>query len=122
MVLRLRTHAPDWNRAKCAGTVGKDDPDPFFSTDPNEALEICNGCEVCPIREECLLFALVNNCATGVYGGMEPSGRKALRKKWPLAKGIRRNKKIEYQARPEWEWYPPGEAEALVTPTQLTED
>lgn len=61
----------------------------------------------CAIRHECLVFALVNNERVGVWGGMSEDDRKALRKKWPWRSGK--------EPRPEWEWYPPGEARKLLS-------
>ena len=99
MVLRLRIPAPGgWRQAKCLGTVvgkpgDKGYEDPFFD-DEEESLEICNGGEVCKIREACLIFALTNNCKDGNYGGTTSIQRKWLRKKWPLTSGK--------EPRPEW--------------------
>jgi hypothetical protein len=103
MVLRLRSQAPGlWDEAKCAGSVIHSDDDPFFSEDPEEsaeAIDFCNGESdgvICPIRHECLMFALLNNERYGIWGGMSEVGRKAIRKKHPLE-----NRK---QERPEWQW------------------
>jgi hypothetical protein len=110
MVLHLRVEAPDaWKDAKCAIVEVTREHDDFFD-DPEAAVEFCNGEAdgvVCPLRESCLLFALTNNCAWGVYGGMTEDDRRALRKKWPLRSGK--------EPRPEWSWLPPGEARALLT-------
>lgn len=130
MVLRLRVAAPgNWEHAKCAGQVqrlpGDDDVyDPFFpdeDKDPEQAerdaVDFCNGTidhVVCPIRDECLIFALTNNERFGVYGGMTELGRKALRKRWPWRGG-----KLP---RPEWRWMPTPEALALVSPEDLARE
>lgn len=84
----MRVPAPDgWRRAKCRGTVlTRNDYDPFSDDEP-VALQICNGDTVCPIRAECLEFALTNNCAHGVYGGTTEVQRRWLRKMWPLRSG-----------------------------------
>jgi hypothetical protein len=109
MVLRPRIPSPDWRYAKCGGTiVHRDDPDPWFDDEP-AALEFCNT-PACGIREQCLVFALTNNCAAGVYGGMSEVDRKALRKKWPLRKGYKVNGKTTWDPRPEWHWMEPGKA------------
>ena len=50
---------------------------------------------MCPVRDQCLIFALVNNEKSGVWGGASELGRRWLRKKWPL-KGK--------EPRPEWQW------------------
>lgn len=114
MVLRLRIPSPDWHDAKCLGLVQDWRDDAFFDDMP-EAMMFCNGevdGKICPIRQECLLFALTNNLKEGVWGGMSETGRKALRKKWPL-KGNR--------PRPEWEWYPEKQALRLVSRRKLEE-
>jgi hypothetical protein len=102
MVLRLRENPPSqWDGAKCHMiTVGRD-YDPFFSEyddDIAEAVDFCNGESdgvVCPLRDQCLSFALVNNQKYGVWGGTTPLGRKAIRKRWP-SKGGKPNS--------EWKW------------------
>lgn len=119
MVLKLRVNAPElWERAKCLGKVNRrhDDPlfeDPWFDDEPN-ALEFCNSAPECPLRNQCLLFALTNNEKSGTWGGMNEIDRKALRKRWPL-KGAR-------VPRPEWEWFPPGEPASWYGPQALREE
>jgi hypothetical protein len=69
----------------------------------DEARAMCNGAYddvVCPLRHECLIFALTNNLKEGVFGGTTPLDRKAIRKQWPLKSG-----KVP---RPEWKWHPQG--------------
>lgn len=82
MVMHLRTPAPDWGNkgARCIG----EDPEIWFE-DEELALAICNtGSKElpgpCPVRHECLLFALINNNAHGVWGGLPEYDRKQLRK------------------------------------------
>jgi len=100
VVLRLRYPAPDdWQDAKCQDYVNNTGDDPFFSDDPEvsqRAVDFCNGTKdgnICPIRHECLLFALTNNEKFGVWGGTNEITRKAIRKRYPL-KGR--------EPRPEW--------------------
>ncbi len=65
--LRHEVH-PDWPRAKCVGAplwlfVTPDDvPDPPYP--PTEAMVYCNAC---PIRVECLAYAIAHN-EVGVWG------------------------------------------------------
>lgn len=98
MVLRLRAEPPGgWRKAKCGGTVDAD-YDPFFEDQP-EAVPYCNGeydGTECPIRHECLLFALRNNEKFGVWGGTNEITRKAIRRKFPARRDGQQN--------PEWEW------------------
>jgi hypothetical protein len=112
-------------QAKCLGKIDQpwtDDEelqklrDPFFE-DHSVAVDFCNGTfdgVVCPIRQECLEYALVNNCREGVWGGMSETARKALRRRWPPAN--------TREARPEWLWMPEEEALTGVSPNELDED
>lgn len=62
-----------------------DDHDLFFpegrtgcyGVDFAPAIVICRGC---PVRRQCLDFALANNIEHGVWGGAEPGERRRLRK------------------------------------------
>src|ERR1700691_4911500 len=129
MVLHLRqVFAPAfWRNAKCLGMeiippVEDDDGniidpghDPFF-VEQDEALLFCNGTndgQVCPAREECLLFALTNNCREGVWGGMSEAARRALRKRWPLRGKVPRE---------EWHWMPEAEALTGISSTELEDN
>lgn len=101
MVLRLREAAPhnNWEGAKCHKLTITGDNDPFFNEeDMEEAINYCNGEAdgiVCPLRTQCLIFALSNNEKLGVWGGTSEITRKAIRKKYP-PKGAKTN--------PDWEW------------------
>jgi Transcription factor WhiB len=124
MVLHLRRSAPNWEKAKCLGTAPIRTPgesevyDPWFDEeDPSPVLDICNGEDgdgVCPIREACLHFALVNNERFGVWGGTSEQDRKAIRKKWRWKPGAS-------EPRPEWTWYPPGHVQSLLSPRERSE-
>ena len=80
-----------WDCAKCLSVDIVTD-DIFFSDDEIdqfEATEFCNGTvdnQRCPLRDQCLHFALNNSIEYGVYGGMTPLARKAMRKKLPSKK------------------------------------
>lgn len=79
--------------AKCARE--SEDPELFFPEKSGTALSqsraakgICNGREdgeVCPVRDQCLEYALTNNERFGVWGGMSEQER---------AKERRRRRKI----------------------------
>lgn len=108
MVLRLRKPAPSrWKEAKCL-SIDVTVDDPFFSEDEidrEEAANFCNGTVdgiACPIRNECLLFALTNNEEYGIWGGTSELTRKAIRKKHPVCKGNKAN--------PDWRWMEEDEA------------
>lgn len=107
MVLHLRGQAPDWEGANCLGTApireqGEEDVyDPWFDEDdPSPVLAVCNGengYPVCPLRQQCLEFALYNNEKFGVWGGMSETDRKIMRRIW------RWNSRL-LGPRPEWVW------------------
>lgn len=60
----------------------REHPDTFFPdhganrTNIRYAKEICSGC---PVRVECLEFAIANNDEYGIWGGMTPGERFELR-------------------------------------------
>jgi len=70
---------PPWqDLARCTET----DPEIFFvekGGSTREARAVCQGCEV---RAECLQFALDNNEQFGIYGGMSPRERRALKSRF----------------------------------------
>jgi len=54
------------------------DPDLFFpgpDSDPDEGLKICSGC---PVREECLVWALETRIHYGIWGGLTERERRRL--------------------------------------------
>lgn len=63
-----------------------EDPDLFFligSTGPalvqtDEAKEVCRGC---PVREQCLEWAMENGQDSGVWGGLGEAERRALKRR-----------------------------------------
>ncbi|MFI6950292.1 WhiB family transcriptional regulator [Streptomyces sp. NPDC050422] len=63
-----------------------EDPDLFFpigSTGPalvqtEDAKAVCHGC---PVREECLRWALENGQDAGVWGGLGEAERRALKRR-----------------------------------------
>jgi WhiB family redox-sensing transcriptional regulator len=39
-------------------------------------------CASCPVRDECLAFAIDSNQTEGIWGGMTPQERSKLRRRW----------------------------------------
>lgn len=70
------------SRAACSGT----DTALFFPVGElsHEAVRQIHGakivCERCPVRLHCLVYALSSNQEEGVWGGLVPSERRALRR------------------------------------------
>lgn len=76
--------------ARC---YGGDDPDIFFPPRDKElykkiateAKKYClgpNGKSPCPVRAECLWYAIENDEQHGIFGGMSHRERNALVRKW----------------------------------------
>ena len=82
--LSLAAENDGWRlQAACRDT----DPDLFFpvgTTGP--ALEQIAAarmvCEICPVKEPCLDFALMTNQDSGIWGGTSEDERRKLRKAW----------------------------------------
>lgn len=56
------------------------DPDAFFPVTPGDeraALRICSGC---PVRQDCLEFALEARVRFGIWGGLTEKQRRSLRR------------------------------------------
>ena len=73
------THAPaSWVRqALCAQT----DPELFFPPKGQPANEAKRVCAACPVRAECLLYALNAPMALdGIWGGLSPKERQTKRR------------------------------------------
>jgi WhiB family transcriptional regulator, redox-sensing transcriptional regulator len=69
------------DEALCAET----DPEAFFPErggSTREAKRVCNGC---PVRAECLEYALTNDERFGVWGGLSERERRRLRRRAPLS-------------------------------------
>lgn len=124
MVLIPRAFSPDWHEAKCSPEKGiidvtKPGQDVFFG-DEDAAVEFCRtGCE---ILEDCLIWAMINNNATGVYGGTSELDRKAIRKRWPLERSYKVDGKSHWDPRPEWQLFEPGLPTSWFDEGELRDD
>lgn len=91
--MHLRINAPEWDgrgnpdkEASCRKFRPTRDHDDFFGDgtgEESEAKHICNGTytdKVCPLREQCLQFALINNEHYGVWGGLTVLERAYIRR------------------------------------------
>ena len=61
-------------RAACRGV----DPDVFYPATDEEAEEPKAICGICPVREACLEYALVNRERDGVWGGATERERRRM--------------------------------------------
>lgn len=55
----------------CSKPENKSIVDNFFSNDPQEKYEAKNLCFTCPVRKECVKWALENKQIWGVWGGRD---------------------------------------------------
>jgi len=62
--------------ALCAQT----DPDIFFPEKGGSTRDAKRVCGVCPVREECLQYAMDNDERFGIWGGLSERERRRLRK------------------------------------------
>ena len=53
----------------------------FFPDSESDAAPALEVCAVCPVREECLEFALTTRQYDGVWGGTTESDRKRIRRR-----------------------------------------
>lgn len=66
---------PWQDEALCAQT----DPDAFFPEQGMSSRDAKSVCAACPVRQECLEYALENDERFGVWGGLSERERRALR-------------------------------------------
>ncbi|MCU1468294.1 MAG: transcription factor WhiB [Actinomycetia bacterium] len=70
--------APTWQRfAECARNAGSVD---FFPARGESVRDAKAVCAVCPVRDECLDFALRMKVAHGVWGGLSERERRTVRR------------------------------------------
>jgi len=82
-------------RARCAGSSL--DPDEWFPVSPNvrvariQAARAIALCTACPVRAECLEFAMRNwtdGSGEGVWGGFVAAERRVIRRRWLLGVSV----------------------------------
>lgn len=64
--------------ALCAQT----DPDEFFPERGSSARPAKSVCAQCPVRQECLEYALEHDERFGIWGGMSESERRRIRQRF----------------------------------------
>jgi WhiB family redox-sensing transcriptional regulator len=71
------TEDESWQeRALCAQT----DPEAFFPEKGGSTREAKKICEVCPVREQCLAYALEHDERFGIWGGLSERERRRLKR------------------------------------------
>ena len=70
---QIGTQLPRWHlHAACRDA----DPSIFFVNAGHSIAEALEYCTACPVRQECLDYALRNRLTTGIFGGLTYTGRK----------------------------------------------
>ena len=64
-----------WERGACRGATG----DLFFSETKTDWRVARMFCASCPVREQCLDYAIANDERYGIWGGLTPPARARLR-------------------------------------------
>ena len=67
----------DWSEASCA-SVGFGAADEWFPDKGGSNRQAKAICEGCPLRQECLDFALTEGLDHGIFGGLSVKERRAL--------------------------------------------
>jgi WhiB family redox-sensing transcriptional regulator len=85
----VRTHDWDVDAWRDRSACRDADPDMFFPVGTTgaavEQIEAARHiCGVCPVRAECLDFALATNQEAGIWGGTTEDERRKLRRGWLL--------------------------------------
>jgi WhiB family transcriptional regulator, redox-sensing transcriptional regulator len=57
------------------------DPDRFFVRGIAQARPVIRVCERCPVKDECLSYALNNEITFGVWGGLTERRRRAYQRR-----------------------------------------
>jgi WhiB family redox-sensing transcriptional regulator len=64
-------------RALCVGS----DPEAFFPAADDAAAEARSICAACPVRGQCLAYAVTADELFGIWGGLDPQQRRTLRRR-----------------------------------------
>lgn len=94
MAITFRRPTRDDTRWRDAAACRTADPDLFFPTgvtgdaieDTQAAIALCRRC---PVREQCLEFAMVTNQRDGIWGGTSEEDRRRMRSAWLAARRLR---------------------------------
>jgi hypothetical protein len=86
--LATATIGPWTARARCAET----DPEIFFPPADDPATEVQRICAQCPVREDCLAYAIDADEQYGIWGGLDPRQRQNLRRRQRTARAADKRK------------------------------
>jgi hypothetical protein len=91
----------DWHEdAECAKPANADAVEKFFANKPSQQLEAKKLCNICPVKQDCLTWALDNKQIWGIWGGLDSQkirntlsvnweGQEMRYKKFPLCPNCR---------------------------------
>ncbi|MES1975714.1 MAG: WhiB family transcriptional regulator [Pseudomonadota bacterium] len=71
----------DWPRWRSEAACREMDPVIFFPESRDEVGAAGPICAACPVREECLDYALANRIDEGTWGGVSERGRRRMRRR-----------------------------------------
>ncbi|MEX0834882.1 MAG: WhiB family transcriptional regulator [Nitriliruptor sp.] len=73
----------DWaDQARCRGV----DPELFFARGLHEARPALKVCARCPVKDQCLTYAISHDIDHGVWGGLTERQRRAFARRSALAR------------------------------------
>jgi DNA-binding CsgD family transcriptional regulator len=87
-VVGLTTRPTTGTNWQTAGLCLKD-PELFFPEGGPAIEEAKKTCRACPVRAECLAYALDNNERFGIWGGLSERERRRLRKGQPMTDPVK---------------------------------
>lgn len=67
-LLKINAEDLEW---QAEGLCSQTDPDAFFPMYPQQARKAIMVCAKCPVKQQCLDYALKNNEQYGVWGGYD---------------------------------------------------
>lgn len=76
----LMGHAPDEDLWQDSALCAQTDPEAFFPERGYPARTAKEVCAACPVRSECLNYALENDERFGIWGGLSELERREFRK------------------------------------------
>lgn len=78
----MRIPVEDWERSNLAACRNHPDPGLWFPERGHETDQAKAICHACPVRRDCLDFALRNRIQYGVWGGRSARQRDRIYRRW----------------------------------------
>ena len=80
------TNNQSWIKNAACGDI--EDPDIFFSSQPDKIKEAITICHKCPVRVLCAEYAINEDIGDGIWGGLTELDRRSIKKQKATRKGI----------------------------------